>query len=127
VPRGLQLTKGQLSPCPAKFQAWRIIVLTCTLIAATARQSALGHRLDQLGILFATGLLIPNALAGWAVLVGIAIRIAMLKWKGAAASGPMEVLAGIVTVTGGVQRVGEGEPRFMRRQPHLASGRLLRL
>jgi hypothetical protein len=34
---------------------------------------------------------------------------------------------GIVTVTGGVQRVGEGEPRFMRRQPHLASGRLLRL
>jgi uncharacterized oligopeptide transporter (OPT) family protein len=43
--------------------------------------------------LFATGLLIPNALAGWAVLVGIAIRIAMLKWKGAAASGLMEVLA----------------------------------
>jgi hypothetical protein len=34
---------------------------------------------------------------------------------------------GIVTVTGGVQRVLEIETRFMRRQPHLASGRLLRL
>jgi hypothetical protein len=34
---------------------------------------------------------------------------------------------GIVTVTGGVQRVGEVEPCFMQRQPHLAIGRLLRL
>jgi hypothetical protein len=34
---------------------------------------------------------------------------------------------GIVTVTGGVQRGGEVGPGFMRRQPHLATGRLLRL
>src|SRR5438309_9909157 len=53
----------------------------------------LGGPRRQLGILFATGLLIPNLLAGWAVLVGIAIRVALLKWKGAEASGPMEVLA----------------------------------
>src|SRR5689334_24973902 len=53
----------------------------------------LGGPRRQLGILFATGLLIPNPLAGWVVLVGLAIRVAMLKWKGAAASGPMEVLA----------------------------------
>jgi uncharacterized oligopeptide transporter (OPT) family protein len=53
----------------------------------------LGGPRRQLGILFATGLLIPNPLAGWAVLVGLAIRVAMLKWKGAEASGPMEVLA----------------------------------
>src|SRR4051812_2956437 len=53
----------------------------------------LGGPRRQLGILFATGLLIPNPLAGWAVLVGIAIRVAILKWKGAEASGPMEVLA----------------------------------
>ena len=33
----------------------------------------------------------------------------------------------IVTVTGGVQRVGGVEPYFRRRQPHLATGRLLRL
>jgi uncharacterized oligopeptide transporter (OPT) family protein len=47
----------------------------------------------QLGVLFATGLLIPNPMAGWAVLVGIVIRLAVLKAKGAEASGPMEVLA----------------------------------
>jgi hypothetical protein len=34
---------------------------------------------------------------------------------------------GVVTVTGGVQRVGGVEPCFMRPQPHLASGRPLRL
>jgi hypothetical protein len=34
---------------------------------------------------------------------------------------------GVVTVTGRMQRVGEVEPCFMRRQPHLATGRLLRL
>ena len=53
----------------------------------------LGGPRRQLGILFATGLLIPNPLAGWAVLAGIAIRVAVLKWRGAEASGPMEVLA----------------------------------
>jgi hypothetical protein len=31
----------------------------------------------QLGILFGAGLPIPNPLAGWAVLVGLAIRVAM--------------------------------------------------
>ena len=53
----------------------------------------LGGPRRQLGILFATGLLIPHPLAGWAVLVGIAVRVAMLKWKGAEVSGPLEVLA----------------------------------
>lgn len=33
----------------------------------------------QLGILFSTGLLLTNALAGWAVLAGITIRIIVLK------------------------------------------------
>ena len=47
----------------------------------------------QLGILFATGLLIPNPMAGWAVLAGITIRLAWLKIKGPEAKGPMEVLA----------------------------------
>jgi uncharacterized oligopeptide transporter (OPT) family protein len=44
-------------------------------------------------VLLATGLLIPNALAGWAVLAGIAIRVTALRLKGEAASSPMEVLA----------------------------------
>src|SRR5215472_15995569 len=47
----------------------------------------------QLGVLLSTGLLIPNPLAGWAVLAGIAIRVVVLRLKGDAATGPMEVLA----------------------------------
>jgi uncharacterized oligopeptide transporter (OPT) family protein len=53
----------------------------------------LGGPARQLGILLATGLLIPNPLAGWAVLVGIAIRTIVLRLKGSEASGSMEVLA----------------------------------
>jgi uncharacterized oligopeptide transporter (OPT) family protein len=53
----------------------------------------LGGPRRQLGVLFATGLLIPNPLAGWAVLAGIAIRMTALRIKGAAANTPMEVLA----------------------------------
>jgi uncharacterized oligopeptide transporter (OPT) family protein len=53
----------------------------------------LGGPRRQLGVLLATGLLIPNALAGWAVLAGIAIRVTALRLKGEAASSPMEVLA----------------------------------
>ncbi len=47
----------------------------------------------QLGVLLATGLLIPNPLAGWAVLAGLAIRVAVLKLKGEQATNTMEVLA----------------------------------
>jgi uncharacterized oligopeptide transporter (OPT) family protein len=39
------------------------------------------------------GLLIPDPLAGWAVLAGIAIRMTALRIKGAAANSPIEVLA----------------------------------
>jgi uncharacterized oligopeptide transporter (OPT) family protein len=49
----------------------------------------LGGPSRQLGILLATGLLIPNPMAGWAVLAGIAIRIAVTRFKGKNASGPM--------------------------------------
>jgi uncharacterized oligopeptide transporter (OPT) family protein len=53
----------------------------------------LGGPSRQLGILLATGLLIPNPMAGWAVLVGIAIRTLVLRFKGPEATGSMEVLA----------------------------------
>jgi uncharacterized oligopeptide transporter (OPT) family protein len=53
----------------------------------------LGGPSRQLGILLATGLLIPNPMAGWAVLAGIAIRFVVLKLKGDGASSNMEVLA----------------------------------
>ena len=47
----------------------------------------------QMGVLLATGLLINNPMAGWAVLIGLVIRIAVLKIKGPDARGPLEVLA----------------------------------
>jgi uncharacterized oligopeptide transporter (OPT) family protein len=53
----------------------------------------LGGPKRQLGVLLSTGLLLPNPLGGWAVLAGIAIRAIVLRLKGDAASGPMEVLA----------------------------------
>jgi uncharacterized oligopeptide transporter (OPT) family protein len=54
----------------------------------------LGGPRRQLGVLFATGLLIPFPLAGWAVLIGIACRIA---WQRFARSEGMEVFgAGVI-------------------------------
>lgn len=46
---------------------------------------ALGGPERQLGILFATGLLILNPMAGWAVLAGLAIRLGVLRLRGKAA------------------------------------------
>jgi uncharacterized oligopeptide transporter (OPT) family protein len=54
----------------------------------------LGGPRRQLGVLFATGLLIPFTLAGWAVLIGIACRIV---WERFARSEGMEVFgAGVI-------------------------------
>lgn len=47
----------------------------------------------QLGVLLATGLLINNALAGWAVLVGIVLRILIVKRWGDKGRTPMEIMA----------------------------------
>ncbi|WP_276725137.1 OPT/YSL family transporter [Pantoea septica] len=47
----------------------------------------------QLGVLLATGLLINNAMAGWAVVVGIALRIVILRIWGERGRSPMEVMA----------------------------------
>jgi len=48
----------------------------------------------QLGVLLATGLLIANPMAGWAVAVGIALRVLLEKFGGEKARGYMEVFAG---------------------------------
>lgn len=53
----------------------------------------LGGPTRQIGVLFATGLLIATPNACWAVLVGIAIRIIVLKAKGKEAETPMSILA----------------------------------
>lgn len=48
----------------------------------------------QMGVLFATGLLILNPVAGWTALVSLAIRALLLKRYGKPIEGPMYVLAG---------------------------------
>jgi uncharacterized oligopeptide transporter (OPT) family protein len=47
----------------------------------------------QMGILFATGLLITFPIAGWAVLAGIAIRLLILRFVGESATTPMTITA----------------------------------
>ncbi|MDR3533617.1 MAG: OPT/YSL family transporter [Rhodopila sp.] len=54
----------------------------------------LGGQRRQLGVLFATGLLIAAPLAGWAVLVGIVCRQLWLSARGADGRTVMEVFAG---------------------------------
>jgi uncharacterized oligopeptide transporter (OPT) family protein len=54
----------------------------------------LGGQKRQLGVLFATGLLIAAPLAGWAVLLGIALRQIWLAARGTDGRSVMEVFAG---------------------------------
>lgn len=54
---------------------------------------AVGGSERQLGIMLATGLLILNPLAGYAVLAGIIIRVLVLKLVGKDAETPMTILA----------------------------------
>lgn len=53
----------------------------------------LGGPSRQMGILFATGLLINMPLAGWAVLAGILVRLAISRRYGADAETPMSITA----------------------------------
>lgn len=53
----------------------------------------LGGSKRQLGVLLATGLLIANPLAGWAVLLGITLRLLIIKIGGEKMRNRMEVFA----------------------------------
>ncbi|WP_435164198.1 OPT/YSL family transporter [Paenibacillus glycanilyticus] len=53
----------------------------------------IGGSKKQIGIMFATGLLITSPYACWAVLAGIAIRLIVLKAKGKQAESTMSILA----------------------------------
>lgn len=53
----------------------------------------LGGSQRQLGVLLATGLLIFNAKAGWAVLIGILLRLLIVRFAGEKARNQMEVFA----------------------------------
>jgi uncharacterized oligopeptide transporter (OPT) family protein len=59
-----------------------------------ALMQLLGGQRRQLGVLFATGLLIAAPLAGWAVLIGIACRQLWLSVRGPGGRSIMEVFAG---------------------------------
>ncbi|MBS0451504.1 MAG: OPT/YSL family transporter [Proteobacteria bacterium] len=54
----------------------------------------LGGPRQQLGVLFATGLLIAFPAAGWMVALGIAVRLVVLRIAGAGVRDRMEVFAG---------------------------------
>jgi uncharacterized oligopeptide transporter (OPT) family protein len=54
----------------------------------------LGGPARQLGILFATGLLIDNPVAGWTALLALAVRAILLRRFGEGIGGTMYVLAG---------------------------------
>lgn len=53
----------------------------------------IGGSKRQMGIMIATGLLIMNPIAGWAVLVGILIRVIVLKVRGPQAENTMYTMA----------------------------------
>lgn len=55
---------------------------------------ALGGPARQLGVLFATGLLIHFPAAGWTAMASLAIRFLLTRRYGADAEGPMYILAG---------------------------------
>ena len=69
----------------------------------------------QLGVLFATGLLIGVPAAGWAVLAGVAIRIVYARVRGPAAQGEMEVFGGGVIAGDAVTGFWNGVAANLRR------------
>ncbi len=70
--------------------AWRLLLWA---IPGAALQLAGGPK-RQMGVLFATGMLIVFPAAGWAVLVGVAVRILYGRLRGPPAKSEMEVFAG---------------------------------
>ena len=70
--------------------AWQLLIWA---VPGALLQVAGGPK-RQLGVLFATGMLIVFPMAGWAVLVGVVARLVYGKLRGPAAQGEMEVFAG---------------------------------
>jgi uncharacterized oligopeptide transporter (OPT) family protein len=69
--------------------AWAIILWAIP----GALLQLVGGAKRQMGILFATGLLLVNPIAGWTVLTGLAIRVTILKIKGDDAQNTMYTAA----------------------------------
>jgi uncharacterized oligopeptide transporter (OPT) family protein len=79
------INAGIAGPAAVSMMLWAI---------PGALMQLLGGQRRQLGVLFATGLLIAAPLAGWAVLIGLACRLLWLSRRGADGRSIMEVFAG---------------------------------
>ena len=87
APRGLWCGMGACFDCLVELDG-RANVQACMV---TVRPGLSAKR--QIGVLFATGLLINFPMAGWAVLAGILCRLVWEKLRGADGEGDMEVFA----------------------------------
>lgn len=76
---------GMTGPAARNLLLWAIPGAALQLLGGQAR---------QLGILFATGLLIVFPLAGWAVLAGIVVRLAWSRLGGESSQTTMQVFGG---------------------------------
>jgi uncharacterized oligopeptide transporter (OPT) family protein len=72
----------------------------------------LGGASRQIGILFATGLLIHNPVAGWAALMALAVRGLLVRRFGKEAHSPMYVLAGGFIAGSALAGFGTGVARM---------------
>jgi uncharacterized oligopeptide transporter (OPT) family protein len=70
--------------------AWHLLIWA----VPGALLQLIGGQKRQMGVLFATGLLIVFPAAGWAVLVGVAARLIYGRLRGTPAKTEMEVFAG---------------------------------
>lgn len=89
----------------APINAAYVAAIKAGISAETARNLALwaipgallqlaGGSRQQLGVLFATGLLIPSAMAGWMVACGLVARVIVSRTLGASVRDKLEVFAG---------------------------------
>lgn len=91
--------------------AWQLLLWA----VPGALLQVLGGPKRQLGVLFATGLLILFPAAGWAVLAGVACRLAYGRLRGAPAQAEMEVFAGGVIAGDALTGFGNGVIANLRR------------
>jgi len=82
---GAAINAGIDPEAGARLLAWGVLGALLQLVGGPNR---------QLGILFATGLLILNPLAGWAVLAGLLVRIVWARGDTAVEGAPSTVFAG---------------------------------
>lgn len=74
-----------------------------------------GGARQQLGVLFATGLLIASPLAGWMVAAGIACRLLLQRVLGSAARERLEVFAGGVIAGDALYSFFSGAVKSLRK------------